>query len=249
MQLFAAAVGYFVFLGMRFPFVVLLMLNLSLLLSCGTTAKSPENSLVDTVVAAPPRLIFDSMDLPVVEQTMYLADSNLDKSGTTPILKALLESPIDLVTFKKDKGGCNSSGIQDATPLYLPQKRGFYLHYFAFPRFHEHGLSAVVYRSGKSIGNFMEDRDELVYFFAQMPDSLLGQANFVGKNIDEIESSLGDAHLRNGAFLYYADNQQHLLTLCVGKGNTVLWWKWMWLSSNVVQLDDIPQEARNAEGW
>jgi hypothetical protein len=189
------------------------------------------------------------MGMPVVEQTMSLADSNLDKSATTPVLKALLQSPIDLVTFKKDKGGCNSSGIQDATPLYLPQKRGFYLHYYAFPRFHEHGLSAVVYRSGKSIGNFMEDRDELVYFFAQMPDSLLGQANFIRKTIDEIEASLGDAHLRNGAFLFYADDQQHLLTLCVGKGNRVLWWKWMHLSTNVVDLNDIPQEARDKEGW
>jgi hypothetical protein len=235
---------------MRIPFgLALLMVSLLSLQGCNSKSSVPASVSVDTVVPTRHAFTVDSMESLRYDQTMYLADSALDKSGTTPVLKALLKSPIDLVAFKKDKGGCNSSGIQDATPLYHPQKRGFYLHYFAFPLFYEHGLSAVVYRSGKSIGNFMEDRDELVYFFAQMPDPELGEANFIRKTIDEIEAALGGAHLRNGAFLYYADNQQHLLTLCVGKGNTVLWWKWMWLSYNVKAYKDIPQEARNSQGW
>lgn len=235
---------------MRIPFrLALLMVLLFLLQACSAAPQIPASVSVDTVVPTRHAFTVDSMESLRYDQMMYLSDSTLDKSTSTPLLKALLSKPVDLVTFKKRHGGPNSGGIRDASPLYRPKGEGLYLHYFGFPHFHEHGLSAVVYRSGKSIGNFMEDRDELVYFFAQMPDSLLGRANFIRKTIDEIEDSLGDAHLRNGAFLFYADDQQHLLTLCVGKRNTVLWWKWMWLSHNVNAFKDIPHEARNAEGW
>jgi hypothetical protein len=47
----------------------------------------------------------------------------------------------------------------------------------------------------------------------------------------------------------FEDNDIEARPLSLGKGNTVLWWKWMHLSNNVVELDDIPREARNAEGW
>jgi hypothetical protein len=139
---------------------------------------------------------------------MHLVDSNLDKSKSTPLLKALLPKPVDLVTLKKRHGAPNNTGIQDASPLYRPKEAGFYLHYFAFPHFHEHGLSAVVYRKEESIGDYYEDRDQLVSLFSEMPDPELGRANFIGKTINEIEASMGDAHLGNGAFLYYADDRQ-----------------------------------------
>ncbi|MEX1191476.1 MAG: hypothetical protein WEA99_05840 [Brumimicrobium sp.] len=161
-------------------------------------------------------------------------------------LEKFLTNPLDFQEFKKIKGQSNSGGFDYQEYLFKPDYQGFYLRFFIFPKFGEHGPRIVSYRKGKNFGDFFEDRDTIIQLFSDRPDKDLKNANLVHKHIDELKRVFGDDFLTDEDFIYYRCNKiKTLLTIYTRSSQRVLWFKVTRLNKSINSIDDIPQNIKN----
>ncbi|PLX20249.1 MAG: hypothetical protein C0599_09405 [Salinivirgaceae bacterium] len=182
---------------------------------------------------------------------------NEEINPKTQYLKSFLLEPINLIEFKNKYGPSNSGGCCSGIPikwLYKPEKEGFYYQYMLFRQ-----LKGMRYVNGKIMGegelfknfkiyvyHFGENRDfdfynndeELIGFSCAGIHEALGQANIVGKSLEEIEELFGNEYIEFDSLkIYYLENRVLSLKL---KSSKVEWFKYFNHSSKLEE-DKIPE--------
>jgi hypothetical protein len=181
------------------------------------------------------------------EQARLPTKSSVKRSIQQDQLAAFLEAPIDLVAFKKKKGGSNSGSVGTTAKrwFYRPTQPGFLYQYvlFATPEGGEgqrfDGFSVVVYKFGKTIGRYEDTNEMLVAIWCRLRDPDLGQADFVGTRVSDLKSRFGEPFATIGDVLVY---QQGRRALSVNtKGGIVAWYKYLRLSREIDAPGAVPE--------
>jgi hypothetical protein len=92
------------------------------------------------------------------------------------------------------------------------------------------GFSVIVYKFGKSIGDYYGNSEMLVAIWCRLNDPDLGQANLVGRQLSEIRARFGEPFkIIRDVWIY--EQHARVVSLHVS-GDAVDWFKYARLSRN-----------------
>ena len=140
-------------------------------------------------------------------------------SGKTRWLIELLNDPIDLPRYKKEKRNANSGTSSGKSYFHKPDTTGTYYHYFGFHELRRqygeqkawHAVEIETYKYGTEIGDYSDSNEEFISLKAQVPDRHLGRLNLVGADRSQIINQFGPGDQRRADFISNLHNGYWLL--------------------------------------
>jgi len=154
------------------------------------------------------------------------------------VAQEILESPIDLIKFKKQMMFTNSGGHQERY-FHKPDCKGFYYEYFGFEDTLSNGepftfidrINLIVYKKGKVVGDYYDSNEILIMIKSKTKDNRLGSLNLVGKSFDELINSIGKPTLTLSNSIIYQDSKFRTLILKLNN-EKVTWIKYVWMNTD-----------------
>jgi hypothetical protein len=180
-----------------------------------------------------------------------------ESSGQKNLLR-LLENPLDLVQFKKAKGISNNGAAKKPggpRTYHKPPEKGFYYEYFNFPIFGRDtrgdspprealgDLVVVVYKFGRTVGDYYDTREVLIEIGAKARDCDLMQTNLVGLGLKEITDRFGTGYIKKEDLIIFHANKK-VLVLCAPDGR-VQWFRYVRLNFSIGSADEVPEWLMN----
>jgi hypothetical protein len=169
-------------------------------------------------------------------------------------LLQFLENPLDLVQYKKAKGISNNGAARKpagAKTYHKPPDQGFYYQYFNFPIFGEEkrgdiaprealgDIVVVVYKFGRTVGDYYDHREVLIELSACARDCDLMAANLVGLDVRTITERFGtDCIRKDDMMIYHANRKALVLSVTDGR---VRWFRYVRLNFDLRSPADVPE--------
>jgi hypothetical protein len=143
------------------------------------------------------------------------AHGNESKNDLNSNLVEFLDSPIDLLDFKKKKGMEFTTSVTSGTEYYHHQKFNdsiFYVYYY--PDFKKKSIKIdqfVVFKHGENKHSYEDKTEILIEFRIFNQDSDLGKANLYGLTKAELESEFGTDYLTFKNGITYSNKNKILI--------------------------------------
>jgi hypothetical protein len=168
-------------------------------------------------------------------------------------LLQFLENPLDLSRYKRAKGISNNGAAKRPGGLksfYRPPDQGFYYQYFNFPIFGENSrgdarpreslgdVAVVVYKYGRTVGDYYDPREMLIALTARARDVDLLGANLVGLDLKVVREKFGTEDITKEELSIYHANQKALIISTPGA--RVRWFRYVRLNFDIGSASDLP---------
>ena len=192
------------------------------------------------------------------DTTLTIVDSsakdNLEiepEEDINPLIKDLLENPIDLVDYKEKWGTSNGGGGGYDLDLFeVPDTIGQLYRFMLFHKLSQelpshpgeselfHGFEITVFRYGEHIGDFYDKNEELLMIKCELDNTTLGDLNWHGKSDINIMDTYGPPQYeQDGCLIYTYQNKTITAHLTNGK---VDWYKYVRLNKDIDLSESIP---------
>ena len=173
-----------------------------------------------------------------------------EKIDIHPVLKTLLDHPMNLEAYKKKWGPSNSTGGKKSTAYHRPDVTGQFYRYMLFGKLRKELPSRpsggdlfkkfiiTVYKYGTEIGDFYDPNEELISVKCALDNPTLGDLNWYGKTRLELTNRYGEPQFeQNNGLIYYHDHKAISAHL---ENDRVRWFKYVRLHSRIDLKEKIP---------